>query len=576
MKLLFRSIVFIFLCAIFALWLSPVDQDRAADSVIQKQWEKSMHAGSMDTPQERERMNQPGCAHCHTAQGYWREILAGKKSKAPYENASGITCEACHDTEKMSSGDAALRAGGPDKACTGCHDILVQNDDKGFSSCLQGTMLRGEGGAEFEGFAYRTATHSQVENNCVGCHMADSPAGEEQFLLGGHVFRVISKGGEPRLFNDAGCMECHIKISLAGIDKSQTEVRELMQELKRLLPKQEDGEPKFPEDPALSKIQSKASFNYFYILKDGTWGIHNPIYIRQLLWSSLEALEADENSGLIPKGAGSFVFQKDDINRGRAITVYSYLPSDYGDNSPVLFVMHGNSRTAENYRNAWLEIAEKNHALLLVPHFSRENGFPEDDQYNMGNMFNMDREENLLSPNPENEWSYSLIDPIFDFVVERMRNTSKGYLIYGHSAGSQFLHRFLFFKPDAKVQKAVCANAGWYTMPDFQQIFPYGLKETQCSDDALRKLFTKKVTVLLGDQDTDPNHSSLRRTPQAMLQGSHRFERGHTFYKACKETAAALGVPFNWKLKIAPGIAHSNRDMAPFAAEVLFGDSPQD
>jgi predicted CXXCH cytochrome family protein len=244
----------------------------------------------LDTAEEAERMNRPGCAHCHTAQGYWREILAGKKSKAPYDNAVGITCEACHDPERMSPEDPALRAGRPENACTGCHDILVQNDDKGFSSCLQGAMLRGEGGSEFAGTAYRTATHSQVEKNCVGCHMADSPPGEKQLHLGGHVFRVITKGQEPRSLNDAGCMECHVKISLPGIDKSQAEVRELMQELKSRLPKQKDGEPKFPEDPSLNKVQAKAAFNYYYILKDGTWGVHNPIYIRQLLHSSLEAL----------------------------------------------------------------------------------------------------------------------------------------------------------------------------------------------------------------------------------------------------------------------------------------------
>ncbi len=292
MKLLFQTSALLVLCAVFVLSLSPVNQQTATDKVIQKQWENSLHAGSMDTPEERERMNQPGCAHCHTAQGYWREILAGKRSKAPYENVTGITCEACHDPEKMSPSDPALRAGGPEKACTGCHDILVQNDDQGFSSCLQGAMLRGEGGAEFEGMAYRTATHSQVGNNCVGCHMAAASEEDNPYLIGGHVFRVITKGQEPRLFNDTGCMECHITLTLAGIDKSQAEVKELMETLKALLPKQEDGEPKFPEDPSLNRIQAKAAFNYHYILKDGTWGIHNPIYIRQLLQSSLEALGA--------------------------------------------------------------------------------------------------------------------------------------------------------------------------------------------------------------------------------------------------------------------------------------------
>lgn len=151
-----------------------------------------------------------------------------------------------------------------------------------------------------------------------------------------------------------------------------------------------------------------------------------------------------------------------------------------------------------------------------------------------------------------------------------MKNKSTGYLIYGHSAGSQFLHRLLFIKPAAKIQRAVCANAGWYTMPDFDQIFPYGLKETQCSMESLRKLFTKKVTTLLGDQDTDPNHRSLRRTPQAILQGAHRFQRGHTFYQACKQMAATLGEQFRWDLQIVSGVSHSNSEMAPSAAKVLF------
>ena len=278
----------------------------------------------------------------------------------------------------------------------------------------------------------------------------------------------------------------------------------------------------------------------------------------------------NEKPSLILAGADHFIFQDKNLNMGLPITVYSYLPTKYSENSPILFVMHGNSRTAEKYRNAWIDIAEKHNTLLLVPHFSRENGFPEDDQYNMGNMFKMDSLENLLSPNPESEWSYSLIDPIFDYVVEEMNNKSEGYLIYGHSAGSQFLHRLLFFKPEAKIQRAVCANAGWYTMPDFDQNFPYGLKETRLNAEALRKLFAKKITVLLGDQDTDPNHKSLRRTPQAMLQGAHRFQRGHTFYQSCEQLAETLEAEFLWDIQIVSGVDHSNSKMALSAAKVLF------
>ncbi|NIM14595.1 MAG: hypothetical protein GTO45_21480 [Candidatus Aminicenantes bacterium] len=33
-----------------------------------------------------------------------------------------------------------------------------------------------------------------------------------------------------------------------------------------------------------------ASYNYYTILRDGTYGVHNPVYIRQLLEHSIEAL----------------------------------------------------------------------------------------------------------------------------------------------------------------------------------------------------------------------------------------------------------------------------------------------
>jgi hypothetical protein len=278
----------------------------------------------------------------------------------------------------------------------------------------------------------------------------------------------------------------------------------------------------------------------------------------------------NEDTYSIRPGKGSFVFQDEALNYGRPITVFTYRPTNTSAESPILFVIHGNSRTAESYREAWIEIAEKNNTLLLVPHFAREAGFPKDQHFNMGNMFRMDSLDNLLAPNPEEEWAYSLIDPIFDFVVERTKNKSEEYLIYGHSAGSQFVHRFLFFKPDAKVLKAVCANAGWYTFPEANQLFPYGIEGTSCDEEALRKVFAKDVTVLLGDQDIDANHPSLRRTPQAMRQGIHRFQRGHSFFDFSKKLASSLNTTFAWDIQVVPGVGHSNRGMAPGAGEILF------
>ncbi len=273
--------------------------------------------------------------------------------------------------------------------------------------------------------------------------------------------------------------------------------------------------------------------------------------------------------GVLKTGKGSFLFINTRLNQGRPLTVWTYIPTKLAHASPVLFVLHGNSRNADEYRDQWADIAERNNALLLCPEFSGED-FPLDTQYNMGNMFIMSESDSILGPVAESDWTYSLIEPVFDLARKMTNNASAGYFIYGHSAGSQFVHRFLFFKPGARVIRAVCANAGWYTVPDFDTVFPYGLKGTGVTKDDLRTVFGKDVTIFLGDADTDTESPSLRKTPEAMAQGRHRFERGNNFYAKCRDTAGELRTKFNWKLAVAPGVAHSNTDMAPLAEKILF------
>ncbi|MDJ0762793.1 MAG: cytochrome c3 family protein [Myxococcota bacterium] len=267
---------------------------------IKRQWRLSAHADSMNTKKERIRMNTPECAHCHTAQGYWHEILDRGISEAPYKKAVGITCIACHETEKGRA-TPALRVGDVASACSGCHDILVKNDESLFSSCPQGSMLKGKAGAQLGRKNYRIGAHSQIEKKCAGCHMAPPPKGEHR--VGGHTFRVISKGKGPRIFNPTGCVACHDDITYEWVKQSQEEVKALIKTLEKLLPihHSEDPEkteprPKYPQDPSLTPIQSQAAFNYWEVVKDGTFGVHNPVYIRDLLNASIRALKKNHPS----------------------------------------------------------------------------------------------------------------------------------------------------------------------------------------------------------------------------------------------------------------------------------------
>jgi hypothetical protein len=79
----------------------------------------------------------------------------------------------------------------------------------------------------------------------------------------------------------------------------------------------------------------------------------------------------------------------------------------------------------------------------------------------------------------------------------------------------------------------------------------------------------KKLVILLGEKDTDPNHPQLSRTAQAKRQGANRFERGQTFFRVAERQAEKLNVEFNWQLRTVPNVAHSNAGMASAAAPLL-------
>jgi poly(3-hydroxybutyrate) depolymerase len=264
----------------------------------------------------------------------------------------------------------------------------------------------------------------------------------------------------------------------------------------------------------------------------------------------------------IPAGKHQFSFSQ---WQGSPLEVWAYTPTGYKANSKVLFVMHGTNRDADRYRDEWAELSEAHNVLLIVPQFNQQD-FGRALGYNLGNVFTSNKYDQV---NPREIWAYSAIEPLFDLVKEKYGNTSDSYHLYGHSAGSQFVHRFIFFVPEARVSKIVTANAGWYTVPDFKVSFPYGLKNTPVTQKDVIASLQKPVVVLLGEADNDPQHPSLRRAEPAMRQGKHRFERGHYFYQQAQLAAEEFQVDFKWKLATVPEVGHSNGLMAKAAIKHL-------
>jgi poly(3-hydroxybutyrate) depolymerase len=246
-----------------------------------------------------------------------------------------------------------------------------------------------------------------------------------------------------------------------------------------------------------------------------------------------------------------------------ALRVFDFVPNGAGPDTPIVFVMHGLGRDAEYYRDTWIGYAKRHGFSLAVPEFTKAD-FPGGANYNRGN---------VMAPgdrfNREDQWRFSLIELVFEAARRRFGSRCRHFGIYGHSAGSQFVHRLTLLATQTSMAVGIAANAGVYTMPDFAASWPFGMRNVPDASERLGRAFGRKLVVLLGDADADPFHKYLDRSEGATAQGPHRFARGGHFFARARAEAKRMGVDFNWELDVVPGVAHSNRGMAKVAAPYI-------
>lgn len=265
----------------------------------------------------------------------------------------------------------------------------------------------------------------------------------------------------------------------------------------------------------------------------------------------------------ISAGAGSFTFVDAAGLADRPLTVHTYLPPGLAAReAPIVFVMHGHGKNASGYRDVWSEPARRHGFLAIVPHFDAIR-WPHGD-YSLGRVLAPDGRAREPS-----QWSFSVVEHLFDAIRHDTGHAADRYSIYGHSEGGQFVHRLLLFLPSARFARAAVANPGWYTMPTRDVDYPYGLGRTPVDDASLRTSLGRDVVLLLGEADTGTDDADLRRTPSAIAQGRNRFERGHAFFGQAEAAARRLRCPFGWRLKTVPGAWHSNAKMADASARAL-------
>jgi hypothetical protein len=249
---------------------------------------------------------------------------------------------------------------------------------------------------------------------------------------------------------------------------------------------------------------------------------------------------------------------------GPELNVRLFVPEQLDATTPIVIVMHGWSSEAQRYFDDWKTIAAEKNFVVVAPHFPVSE-FETSNDYNLGHVFDADSGE----PRPPQQWTFAAIELLFDDVVARLGGVQTEYTLYGHSAGAQFVHRYLYYVPDARVRRYIAANAGWYTMPDFATEYPYGLNKSAIDEPGLRTALGKDLVLLLGKEDLDAADPDLRNTPEAKRQGKNRLARGLTIYQVAKTNAADMGTDFNWRVVLVEDATHSNAKMAPAAASLI-------
>lgn len=249
----------------------------------------------------------------------------------------------------------------------------------------------------------------------------------------------------------------------------------------------------------------------------------------------------------------------------KPIKVWFYRPANLPKNAPLVFTIPGSDRDGETTRNRWLKIAHDYKVIVFSPEYSY--AFYGDTAYNLGNV--VDEKLRVL---PEARWTFNTIEGIFDYTKQTYGYEGEKYYLYGHSAGAQFVHRMLLFKTQARVAKYAIANAGFYTLPRFEENYPYGLSKVNATPALQKAALGKELYIFLGEQDTEI--TDFDSDPEVRKQGTNRLERGQTFFSLSQLAAGQLKTPFNWQLTTVPNEGHFDYDIIPLVAEKFFGKKP--
>ena len=298
--------------------------DEPSHHIKSAAWANSAHAVTTRIP-----VGEAGCVGCHTGNGF----IARMNGATTITDTSyhAIDCSTCHEPHGVTTptADAHLirnmasvtladgtkvTKGGEGLLCMQCHQSRMKASDVdttpgstyfGPHEGPQADMLMGTNGYTY-GQKIPSSAHQYVTTNaCVDCHMQTVAGTDPAFMQAGdHTFKTTyAPAGKPAEDLVGACQNCHgpeittfdfPTFDFAGngtVSGVQTEVQGLLDQLSALLPPNSLVKTSLSIDSTWSKPQLEAAYNWLFVTRDGSKGIHNTEYTVGLLKASIANLQ---------------------------------------------------------------------------------------------------------------------------------------------------------------------------------------------------------------------------------------------------------------------------------------------
>lgn len=219
-----------------------------------------------------------------------------------------------------------------------------------------------------------------------------------------------------------------------------------------------------------------------------------------------------------------------------------YVPDSGTSQAPIFVAVHGLACNPHDLARVFSAYCEQAGVVMLAPIFTTEQ---HGDYQRLGRVGRGVRADIAL-------------DRCVAEVVT-LTNADAGQLhLFGYSGGAQFIHRYLMAHPH-RVAGAAAASAGWYTFPDRQVRFPYGVRPQRRLPGVNfnpEEFLRVPITVLVGRDDVNGEH--LRSTERVnRQQGKTRVDRARNWVAAMRATAQAYGYEPRVSCVEVPEVDHS-------------------